>query len=93
MNMLIDVHAHIFPEIQGLVAGGTTRGLGYGHVAVGDKEIQMMPPLNERTESTHEMLIANMDWAGVDKAVLLQLEKNLEIIRKFLRNNEISISN
>ncbi len=70
--MLIDVHAHIFPEIRGLVAGGATRGLGYGRAAISNKEIQMMPPLNERTEFTHEMLIANMDWAGVDKAILLQ---------------------
>ena len=45
---------------------------GYGRIAVGDEETQLLPPYNEKTVFTPEMLIANMDWAGVDKAVLLQ---------------------
>ncbi len=32
----------------------------------------MFPAYNERTEYTPEMLISHLDWAGVDKAVLLQ---------------------
>ena len=31
-----------------------------------------MPPFNEVTTFTAEMLLAQMDWAGVDRAVLLQ---------------------
>jgi predicted TIM-barrel fold metal-dependent hydrolase len=70
--MLIDAHSHIFPQVRGLVADGPTRGLGYGRIAVGGNEEQLMPPYNEKTIYTPEMLLANMDWAGVDKAMLLQ---------------------
>lgn len=69
---LIDAHVHVFPEIRGLNAAGLTRGLGYGRARVGEREIQVMPPLCERTAHTPEMLLAQMDWAGVQKAVLLQ---------------------
>ena len=70
--MIIDAHAHIFPAVQGSTGMGPTRGLGYGRIAVGDEEIQLLPPYNETTVFTPEMLLANMDWAGVTKAVLLQ---------------------
>jgi predicted TIM-barrel fold metal-dependent hydrolase len=70
--VIVDAHAHIFPEIRGLTAAGPTRGLGYGRIAFGDREIQALPPCGERTEFTPKMLLANMDWAGVGKAVLLQ---------------------
>ena len=70
--MIIDAHAHIFPGVRGATGRGPTRGPGYGRIAVGDEETQLLPPYNEKTVFTPEMLIANMDWAGVDKAVLLQ---------------------
>ncbi|MHB9037424.1 MAG: amidohydrolase family protein [Armatimonadota bacterium] len=70
--MIIDAHAHIFEQVRGLIAGGQTRGLGYGKVAIGDASLQVLPPLCEQTRHTPEMLIAHMDWVGVDKAVLLQ---------------------
>ena len=70
--MIIDAHAHIFPEVRGATGRGSTRGPGYGRIAVGDEETQLLPPYNEKTVFTPEMLIANMDWAGVDKTVLLQ---------------------
>ena len=70
--MIIDAHAHIFPEVRGATGAGPSRGLGYGRIAVGDEKTQLLPPYNEKTVFTPEMLIANMDWAGVDKAVLLQ---------------------
>ena len=70
--MIIDAHSHIFPEVQGATGRGPTRGLGYGRIAVGDEETQLLPPYNETTVFTPEMLLANMDWAGVAKAVLLQ---------------------
>ena len=70
--MIIDAHSHIFPEVRGQTAVGPTRGLGYGRIAVGDTEIQLFPPYGERTVFTPDMLMANMDWAGVDKVVLLQ---------------------
>lgn len=70
--MIVDAHSHIFPQVQGSTGRGPTRGLGYGRIAVGDEEIQLLPPYNETTVFTPEMLISNMEWAGVDKAVLLQ---------------------
>ena len=70
--MLVDVHSHIFPAVHGQVGAGPTRGLGYGRIAIGEQSRQLMPPLNAQTIHTVEMLLANLDWAGVDKAVLLQ---------------------
>ena len=70
--MIVDVHAHIFPRICGMTASGPTVGIGYGRISVGGTPHQLMPPLNEQTIHTPEMLIAQMDWAGVDKALLLQ---------------------
>ena len=69
---IIDAHAHIFPEVRGAIGDGLTRGLGYGRIAVGETEIQLLPPYGEKTVFTAEMMLTNMDWAGVDKAVLLQ---------------------
>ncbi len=69
---IIDVHAHIFPRVQGRTGNGLTRGLGLGRVAMGAEVIQLIPPYNEETIFTPEMLLANMDWAGVEKALLLQ---------------------
>ena len=70
--MIIDTHSHIFPEVRGQVGTGPTRSLGYGRIQFGDSECQLMPPYNEHTVYTAKMLVANMDWAGVDKVVLLQ---------------------
>jgi predicted TIM-barrel fold metal-dependent hydrolase len=70
--MIIDAHAHIFPKVQGMNAAGPTHGLDYGRIAIGDRLIQLLPPFCAETVFTPEMLIAHMDWAGVDKAVLLQ---------------------
>ena len=70
--MLVDVHSHIFPRVQGRIGTGPTRGLGYGRIQFGDEEVQLMPPYSVDTTFTPDMLIANMDWAGVDRAVLLQ---------------------
>ena len=70
--MIVDAHSHVFPEPRGQVREGPTRDGGYGRMRVGERLMQLMPPLNRRTEFTTEMLLANLDWAGVDAAVLLQ---------------------
>lgn len=70
--MLIDVHAHVFPRVRGLTRKGSTRSLGYGLVAEGNETVRVLPPYNSETAYTPEMLMVNMGWAGVDKAVLLQ---------------------
>ncbi|MCC7447908.1 MAG: amidohydrolase [Anaerolineae bacterium] len=70
--MIIDAHAHVYPAVHGLIGDGATRSMGYGRIAIGDNVVQSLPPLCERTTYTPEMLIAQMDWAGVQRAVLLQ---------------------
>lgn len=71
--MIIDAHAHIFSSIDGLIGRGQVRGVDYGRVQIGTEEpFQLVPPYNRNTEFPPETLLANMDWAGVDKAVLLQ---------------------
>ena len=70
--MIIDAHAHIMLAVNGMTAGGPTRSLSWGRVRWGDETIQLLPPLNEATSFPAEALLAQMDWAGVDRAVLLQ---------------------
>lgn len=71
--MIIDAHAHTFSQVNGLIAAGPTRSIGYGQVQVGDGQIiRLVPPLNPMTTFPPEILLKHMDWAGVDKAVLLQ---------------------
>jgi predicted TIM-barrel fold metal-dependent hydrolase len=70
--MIIDAHVHIFNEIKTQPGLATKRDLGYGAIGVGDQTVRVLPPLNIRTTHTVQMLIAGMDWAGVEKAVLLQ---------------------
>jgi predicted TIM-barrel fold metal-dependent hydrolase len=72
MAMIIDAHAHIFPQVHGMIASGPTRGTGYGRITAGPETMQLIPPYGLQTIFTPEMLIANLDWAGVGKAVLLQ---------------------
>ena len=71
--MIVDAHAHIFPSVNGLNGAGPTRGQGLGRITIGSRPPQqLLPPLSTHLEHTPEMLIAHMDWLGVDKAVLLQ---------------------
>jgi hypothetical protein len=51
---------------------GPTRSASYGRIWVGERQVQLMPALNEETIFSPEMSIANIDWGEVDKAVLLQ---------------------
>jgi predicted TIM-barrel fold metal-dependent hydrolase len=70
--MIIDTHAHIFIHMKGETGSGPTRSAGYGLVTLGNRTIRLLPPLSEETTYTLEMLLHSMDWAGVDKVVLLQ---------------------
>ena len=70
--MIIDSHVHIVPEMRGRIGSGPVVGLGFGRVSMGGQEIQLTPPFGEQTCFPTEMLLAHMDWAGVDRAVLLQ---------------------
>jgi hypothetical protein len=70
--MIIDAHAHIWHEVNGHTGSGATLSLRYGRIQWGTQEIQLLPPLANTTSFPPEALLANMDWAGVEKAVLLQ---------------------
>ncbi|MDP4108712.1 MAG: amidohydrolase family protein [Bacillota bacterium] len=71
--MIVDAHVHIFPRIEGYGPKGKIRSASYGMVDQGDGiPIHALPPLCELTKHTREMLLSNMEWAGVDRAVLLQ---------------------
>lgn len=71
--MVIDAHAHVMRRLHGRTGAGRTRGLGYGRAQVGQgAPFQHLPPFRRETTFPPDALIAQMDWAGVDRAVLLQ---------------------
>ncbi len=70
--MIIDVHTHIFRRVHGQIASGPTRSMGQGLIQMGDHPHRLMPPGDAETTHPVEALIAKMDAAGVDKAMLLQ---------------------
>ncbi|MGA2240338.1 MAG: amidohydrolase family protein [Candidatus Bathyarchaeia archaeon] len=78
--MIVDGHVHVFPEITGLAAQREenieTVCDQYGRL-VGIRHVKMTQPWSRDRplmdfRHTPEMLIANMDFARVDRAVLLQ---------------------
>lgn len=71
-KMIIDVHTHIFEKVCGKSSQGLVCGIGYGCISIGGKKTNFIPPLNDRTVHTPEMLIEHMDLVGIDKSVLLQ---------------------
>lgn len=70
--MIVDAHAHIFDVVDGRTAGGATRSLDQGRIRWGEQELQLTSPCAGPTTFTPEMLLAHMDSASVEKAVLLQ---------------------
>jgi len=72
MPVIVDAHVHIFERIRGLTEAGVTESLSFGKVRWGGKVIRSLPPLAVDTRFPPEVLLEYMDWAGVDKAVILQ---------------------
>jgi predicted TIM-barrel fold metal-dependent hydrolase len=70
--LIIDAHAHIWEAVNGRTAAGPTRSLAFGNVQWGGQVVRLLPPLCPKTSFPPEILLENMDWAGVDRAVLLQ---------------------
>ncbi len=68
----IDAHVHLWYEQQGLVNGKPVYALGNGKVDFGGEVRQMMPPYMNDGKNTVERLIANMDYAQVNGAVITQ---------------------
>lgn len=72
--MIIDAHTHLWKKQNGFVNGKQVFSLENGKSNFGGEIRQMMPPYMINGENTADMLIANMDYAGVNGAVITQEE-------------------
>ncbi len=69
---LIDAHVHLWKKQNGTVGGRPVRSLTGGRSDFGGEIRQMTPPYMVDGANTADMLIANMDYAGVSAAVVTQ---------------------
>lgn len=72
--MIIDAHAHLWKTQKGKVDGRGVFSVGNGKSNFGGEIRQMMPPFMTDGENIAERFIANMDYAGVNGAVITQEE-------------------
>ena len=69
--MIIDAHAHLWKQQTGRRGDLPVRSLCNGLADFGGEIRQMQPPYMITGENSPEMLIANMDYAGVNGAVIV----------------------
>ena len=69
--MIIDAHAHLWKKQTGRRDSSPVRSLTNGKSDFGGEIRQMMPPYMLDGENSPEMLISNMDYAGVSGAVIV----------------------
>lgn len=72
--MIIDAHTHLWENQNGMVDGRNVLALDNGRSNFGGEIRQMMPPYMISGKNTYDMLISNMDYAGVNGAVVTQEE-------------------
>ncbi len=72
--MIIDAHAHLWKQQRGKVDGIDVFDVGNGKSNFGGEVRQMMPPYMTDGFNSAERFIANMDYAGVNGAVITQEE-------------------
>lgn len=70
--MIIDAHLHLWNKQHGMVNGRPVYDIGGGKSDFGGMVRQMMPPYMDDGVNSAERLIANMDFAGVNAAVVTQ---------------------
>ena len=70
--VMIDAHVHLWEKQDGCVKNLPVQGLGNGKSTFIGGAHQMMPPYMEDNRNTAERLIANMDYARVNGAVVTQ---------------------
>ena len=70
--MIIDAHLHLWEKQQGLVNGKPVYDIGGGKSDFGGVVKQMMPAYMTDGVNSVERLIANMDFAQVNAAVVVQ---------------------
>ncbi|MCR4594362.1 MAG: amidohydrolase [Clostridiales bacterium] len=69
---IVDAHAHLWKKQDGYNDKGRVFALTNGRSNFGGEIRQMMPPYMLSGENNAEMLISNMDYAGVSGAVITQ---------------------
>ncbi len=69
--MIIDAHTHLWKAQTGRRDNAPVRSLKNGRSDFGGEIRQMMPPYMLTGENSPEMLISNMDYAGVSGAVIV----------------------
>ena len=73
MNCIkIDAHVHLWAKQQGCINGKPVFSLGNGIANFAGEVRQMMPPYMDDNRNTVERLIANMNYACVNGAVITQ---------------------
>lgn len=72
--MMIDAHAHLWKNQKGKMSGRDVFSVGNGKSNFGGEIRQMLPPYMTDDENTAERFISNMDYAGVNGAVITQEE-------------------
>ena len=70
--IIIDAHVHLWEKQEGYVNKLPVYGLGNGKSSFIGETRQMMPPYMVDNRNTAEMLIANMDYAGVNACAVTQ---------------------
>lgn len=70
--MIIDAHLHLWNRQHGMVNGKPVYDIGGGRSDFGGAVRQMMPPYMTDGVNSVERLIANMDFAQVNAAVVVQ---------------------
>lgn len=70
--MILDAHTHLWKKQHGLVNGKPVFDVGGGRSDFGGEIRQMTPPYIVNGENTAELLLSNMDFAGVNGAVVTQ---------------------
>lgn len=68
---VIDIHTHIYEKVAGITQGQPMASADMGRVTIGNRLVQLLPPSFEHSRSTAEMLLAHMDWCGIEKALLM----------------------
>ena len=72
MDMIIDAHLHLWDRQHGMVNGKPVYDIGGGKSDFGGVVKQMMPAYMNDGVNSVERLIANMDFAQVNAAVVVQ---------------------
>lgn len=72
--MIIDAHVHLWNRQHGFANGKAVFALRNGKSMFAGELRQMMPPYMMDGRNTAEMLLSNMDYAGVSGAVVTQEE-------------------